>query len=106
MAGLNHAEKRNFAKQIATILEQNSELLSNQGFDPSNKLETLNLKLEEAEQAEAFQQQIQAKAKDATKKSVATMTEVYKEASKIVELMAGFLGKDHSLVQELKMLRN
>jgi len=106
MGSFSHAEKRNFAKQLVTILEQNGNLLQEKGFDPSAKIEELKNLIEDAEQAEAYQQKMQAQSKDATQKALESMDAAYNNASNTVEIMHGLLGKENTIVQELRMLRN
>lgn len=105
MTTLNEKEKRDFATQVAVITEQNAQTLTDAGFDPQNRLTTLHTEINDADQAEAKQNEIQAAALDATKLANATLKTMYDDASALVNLIEGLLGKDNSLVHKLRQLR-
>lgn len=105
MGSLNESKRRDFVAQLTTILEQNSSLLSEKGFDPSAKIQQLSDELTEANEAEARQSEAMAAAKDATKLAQDTLATAYEDASATVDLITGLLGKKHNLVLEIKKLR-
>lgn len=105
MAKIAESQKRDFVARVTTILDQNKQLLINEGYDPAAKITQLKSKIEVALQKEAVQRETIAKAKNATKETNQATKEAYTEASATVELMAGLLGKDNSLVVELRKLR-
>ncbi len=105
MTKMAESQKRDFVTQVTTILDQNKQLLINEGYDPAVKITQLKSKIAVALQKEAVQREAAAKAKNATKETNQATKEAYTEASATVELMAGLLGKDNSLVVEMRKLR-
>lgn len=105
MTKMAESQKRDFVTQVTTILDQNKQLLINEGYDPAVKIAQLKSKIAVALQKEAVQREAAAKAKNATKETNQATKEAYTEASATVELMAGLLGKDNSLVVEMRKLR-
>lgn len=105
MTSLNEKEKRDFASQVAVITEQNAELLINAGFDPVNRVTALREKVDTTEKAEGRQKEAQAAALDATKHANNSLKAMYDDASAVINLIEGLLGKDHSLVRKLRQLR-
>lgn len=105
MATLNEKESRDFVSQMIVIVNQNANLLTDAGFDPSTRTEALQGKLQTADEAEGEQQKAQAAALDATKLANQTLTLAYDDASAFVNLVEGLLGKDNSLVHKLRQLR-
>lgn len=105
MAKMNESGKRDFVSQMITILEQNTTLLSDSGFDPTAKITQLQTELSAADTAEGRQIEAKATAKAATREAMETLKTAYNDGSATVEIIAGFLGKDHPLVQELRKLR-
>ncbi|WP_303920814.1 hypothetical protein [Draconibacterium sediminis] len=105
MAYVKEAQKRDFINQMAIITQESFDLISEHGFDPTNRINTLKETLKEARDAEGEQIDAAARLKDATRKSQEKLSIAYKEASKTVDLLAGLLGKDHPLVQQLRKMR-
>jgi len=105
MAYLKEAQKRDFVNQMAIITEESFDLIAEHGFDPTNRINTLKEALIEARDAEGEQLDAAARLKDATKKSQEKLSIAYNEASKTVELLAGLLGKDHPLIQQIRKMR-
>ncbi|WP_321347990.1 hypothetical protein [uncultured Draconibacterium sp.] len=105
MAKMNESGKRDFVSQMITILQQNSTLLTDSGFDPTAKITQLDTELTAADDAEGRQIEAKAAAKIATREAQQTLKTAYDDGSATVEIIAGFLGKDHPLVQELRKLR-
>lgn len=103
---LSDAEKRDFVTQMIDLLQQSNEVLTEKGFDPSSRIETLTSLSRQAETAEASQQQAMADAKKATMVAQENLNAAYKEASASVELVTGLLGKEHELVSQLRKIRN
>jgi hypothetical protein len=105
MAKMNESGKRDFVKQMITILQQNTTLLTDAGFDPTAKVTQLQTELTAADDAEGRQTDAKAAAKIATREATQTLKTAYNDGSATVEIVAAYLGKDHPLVQELRKLR-
>lgn len=105
MAGMNEAKKRDFVSQLIVILQQNTQLLTDKGFDPTAKITQLQTLLADADDAEGKQLEAAAAAKDATQLANETLDSVYTDGSATVELITGLLGKKDNLVLEIKKLR-
>ena len=67
MGNLSEARKRDFINQLLLTMENQTTVLTDSGFDPTNKIAGLKLKSDAADAAEAKQQEAMASAKDATK---------------------------------------
>jgi hypothetical protein len=106
MTSLNEKERRDFVSHTVLTIEENAAVLTAAGFDPANRVTTMKTKMATAEQAEVKQQQAQAAALDATKVAIQTLREAYDDASEMVSLIEGLLGKDNSLVHKLRQFRN
>ncbi|WP_321376285.1 hypothetical protein [uncultured Draconibacterium sp.] len=105
MATLSESKKRDFVSQMITLLEQNTQLLTDKGYDPENKINELTTQLTAADDAEARQTEAMAAAKDATKLAQETLDVVYRNGSATVDLISGLLGKQDNLLKEIKKLR-
>lgn len=105
MSGLNDSKRRDFIAQFIVVLEQNSQLLTDKGFDPTAKIAQLKAELAALETKEGKQVEATAAAKDATKAAQDALTVAYTDASAAVDLIAGLLGKKDNLVIEIKKLR-
>lgn len=105
MAKMNESGKRDFVSQMITILQQNTTLLTDSGFDPTTKISQLQNELTAADTAEGHQIEAKAASKAATSVALETLKTAYNDSSATVELITGILGKKHPLVQELRKLR-
>lgn len=105
MATLAEARKRDFISQMAILLENEKTRLSSAGFDPAAKLALLNEKNATTDQAEIEQQLAAAKAKEATKWANKKLDEAYREASNVLDLVSGLLGKEDELVKKMRKFR-
>lgn len=103
---LKESEKRDFVHHIINDVEQNSTTLQKKGFDPKQKLTELKQFSQDADEAEAIQLKVHAEAMKATQQANEKLDVAYREASAMVELIAGLLGKDDDLVRKLKQIRN
>ena len=106
MANLTESKKRDFVSQLIVILQQNTSLLTDKGFDPTAKITQLQTELATADDAEGKQLEAAAAAKDATKLANETLDTAYTDGSATVDLITGLLGKKDNLVLEIKKLRN
>lgn len=105
MATLNDKESRDFVQQVIVLVNQNASLLTAAGFDPTTRSGQLQTELQTADEAEGAQQNAQAAALDATKVAQETLKVAYEDASAVINLIEGLLGKDHGLVRQLRQLR-
>ena len=105
MSNLNDKEKRDFVSQTTTTVEQEAATLTAAGFDPANRLGQLKTEMIAADQAEVAQQQAQAAAIDAIRAAQQSLKVAYDDASSMINLIEGLLGKDNSLVRKLRQLR-
>jgi len=105
MAGLNESKRRDFVSQLIVILEQNTQLLTDKGFDPTAKITQLKTELAAADEAEGKQTEAMAAAKDATRLANDTLDVAYTDGSATVDLITGLLGKKDNLVLEIKKIR-
>jgi hypothetical protein len=105
MSGINESKKRDFVTQLAVIMQQNAQLLSDKGFDPTAKITQLQQEALTADEAEGKQLEAAAAAKDATALANETLDIAYTDGSATVELITGLLGKKDNLVIEIRKLR-
>ncbi|MCG6187449.1 hypothetical protein [Maribellus maritimus] len=105
MTTLNEKEKRDFVSQTIVILQQNEPALTEAGFDPGKRISALKEKQTVADEAEGKQKKAQAAAIKATNESNNALKAAYKDASSIISLIEGLLGKDNELVHKLRQLR-
>ena len=105
MGALNEARSRDFVAQIISLLNEESAQLIEKGFDPVKKQKDLVNKSEAADKAETEQQVIAAKAKEATALSQKRLDEASREASNLVDVISGLLGKDNELVKKMRKFR-
>lgn len=100
-------ESCDFVSQVIVMVNKNASMLTDAGFDPSTRSADLKTKLQTADdtKGEGEQQKAQAIALDATQHANATLKMAYNYASAFVNLIEGLLGKDNSLVYQLRQLR-
>lgn len=105
MTKMNESGKRDFIQQMIVILQQNAPRLADKGFDPTAKVAQLQEELTTADDAEGRQTEAKVAVKTATEEAQDTLRTAYNDGSATVEIIAGFLGKNDKLVQELRKLR-
>ncbi len=105
MSGLGESKKRDFLSQLIVILEQNVQLLTDKGLDPTAKITQLKTEQAAADDAEGRQTDAKAAAKAATIEAQNALSTAYNNGSATVELIVGLLCKKDPLVQEIKKLR-
>ncbi len=105
MTTLNENEKRAFIAETITITTQETVTLTAAGFDPANRLMELQNKVVLADLAEAEQQRAAVAAKNATRASQEALKAAYDDASSMIDLFEGLLGKSNTLVHQLRQLR-
>lgn len=103
---MNEAKKRDFVSQMISLVEEETAVLTEKGFDLTTKIEDLKTKKTGADKAETAQQDAAAKAKEATSHSNLKLDEAYKEASNVADLLSGLLGKENELVKKMRKFRN
>lgn len=102
---MTESKKRDFISQMIELILNNQGRLTEAGFDPSTKLETLQTKSGTAKADEAKQQEAKAALKEATATSVASLKDAYSLASNFADLISGLYGKDDPMVQEIRKMR-
>lgn len=105
MSKMTEAKKRDFVTQIITLVEENQEVLSDKGFDPTNRVDELKVKKTTADTTEIEQQKAAARAKEATAEANRTLDDAYDDASDFADLISGLLGKDDELVKKMRKFR-
>ncbi|WPD24035.1 MAG: hypothetical protein SD837_05610 [Candidatus Electrothrix scaldis] len=103
---MTEAEKRDFIAQIIALVEEAQDTLKDKGFNPADRLDSLKVKKQDADSAEIAQQEAAAKAKEATAQAKQTLTDAYKDASDVADLISGLLGKDNELVKKMRKFRS
>ena len=71
---MTESKKRDFIKQMVTLVESNQATLTGKGFDPAPRLTELKEASANASEAEVNQQKAQAALKTATSESVSMLT--------------------------------
>jgi hypothetical protein len=105
MGNLNEKEKRDFVVFVIQTINDEAVNLTAAGFDPTTRSADLKSKSEAATAAEVAQQKAQAEAMKATKASNEALDAAYEDASAVVSLIEGLLGKDNELVRKLRQFR-
>jgi hypothetical protein len=105
MAALTEAQKRSFNRQMEEVMTNSKDALKKQGLDVMPKLKLLKEKNINSEKAEEAQLKAMAEVKAKTAASVKMTTEAYALASAQLDAIVGSLGKDHTLSQKLKKMR-
>lgn len=106
MARQTEKEKRDFVNHIIATAENEKETLTQAGFDPTTRIDNLKVKADYSIETEIAQQKAQAAAMEATKNSNAALKDAYDDASSLVNLIEGLLGKNNALVHQLRKFRN
>jgi len=106
MAKLNESKKRDFVSQIISLVEEQKDVITEKGYDPTARVEDMKVKKTESDQAEIAQQDAAARAKEATTLSNQKLDVAYKEASNFADLLSGLLGKDNELIKKMRKFRN
>lgn len=105
MAALTETTKREFSKRLLDILNSNADALQTAGVDIGVKSANLKELVDNAFSAEERQLHARTEANRATEASQKATEDAYKEASNVVELIVGALGKQDALSKRLKKLR-
>jgi hypothetical protein len=102
---LNEAGKRDFVSQMITLMEEEQATMTEKGFDPAAKIESLKTKEENANKAEIAQQSSAAIAIEATTHANDLLDEAYRKASNMADLLSGLYGKKSEIVKEIRKFR-
>ncbi len=105
MATLSKSKQHDFINQLIVVLEDNQHLLIEKGFDPGEKLRILKEKREEMQKSEGEFMQSQIAVRENARKSKKARRDAYTNASSLLDIMSGTLGKKNPLVQEIKNIR-
>jgi hypothetical protein len=90
---------------MITLVEEEQVTMTEKGFDPATKVESLKTKKENASKAEIAQQEAAVKAKEATSQANDLLNEAYKEASNMADLLSGLYGKDSEIIKKIRKFR-
>ncbi len=102
---LTEAKKRDFIIHVLTTLESNIDTLSDNGFNAEAKLTELKTDKEASDKSENYQIDAVAVARKAQEDANIKLDKAYKNASAIMDLLSGTLGKNSPLVKELRKRR-
>ena len=102
---MNDPKRRDFVAQMISLVEAEQDVLKDKGFDPAERLEGLRNKKQLADSKETVQQEIAAKGREATAEAQQALTDAYKDASNIADLISGLLGKENELVKKMRKFR-
>ena len=102
---MNEAKKRDFISQMISLVEAEQDVLTDNGFNPTERLDGLKIKKQAADTAEIAQQEAAAKAQEATTQANLILDDAYKDASDFADLISGLLGKDKELVKKMRKFR-
>jgi len=102
---LNDPKRRDFVSQMIQLMENERTEMISKGYDPTNRISQLKDLNTLADQKEMAQQKMAAEAKAATAESKAALMEAYNEASAVVDLVSGILGKNDEMVQQMRKFR-
>jgi len=91
---------------VVQFIKDNIEALKEAGFDAAKKLEELELAVKQAVEDDVKQEQLKAETVESTEKAVASLDSAYRQASSLIDAMAGILGKDTPLAKRLHQLRD
>ena len=106
MPSMTEGERREFPREIIEILDNHAAELTAAGFDPAVKQAALVVLADTADASEADQLSAKIAHDQATDASQAATKAGYEEASNIVEIVVGTMGKDHALSQNIRQLRS
>jgi len=102
---MNDAKKRDFISQMISLVEAEQDVLTDKGFNPTERLDALKVKKQASDSAETAQQEAAARAKEATSQANLTLEDAYKDASDFADLISGLLGKNNELVKKMRKFR-
>jgi hypothetical protein len=103
---MKEAHKRDFVNQMLQLCEKEKDNLISNGFSPDAKMTELTEKKVLCDNAEIKQQEIKAKAQEATAEANRTLEEAYKAASNLADIISGVLGKESEIVKKMRTFRN
>jgi hypothetical protein len=98
-------EKRDFVRQIVSLLSSNATNLKDLGYDTKKKITELTGLHDVAEQAESEQRNAEAAHRAATQASQEATSNAYKAASSTADLGVGLVGKDNALAKSIRGMR-
>jgi len=97
--------KRDFIAQILQVISLSQQRLIDAGFDPSDTLRELEQKYKKAVEDAGAKAEAMAAYKNALHTSRGSLKEAYSQASSYADILTGLLGKDDSLVREIRKIR-
>lgn len=105
MATLKKSRQRDFIKQMIVVGNDSRQQMKEKGLDPKEKLKLLEEKYKKTMTALGEQEAAKVALREATERSDNTLNDAYADASKLVNIMAGILGKKNTLVLQIRKFR-
>ena len=102
----SQADFRKFIGLAADLTELNTDMLTAEGFSPTETITKIRAEIVKADASEAAKIEAFKAAEVATTAAEKDLAEAYKTTSSMIKIIEGYLGSDHPLVKELKALRN
>jgi hypothetical protein len=102
MATLTYAQKQAFCETVAQFIRENHSDLRKAGFDPSKLLSELEKNLENSVQLDVEQETLKAQLVKTTDEAVNAIRATYKQASSLIDVLAGVYGKGSPMVRSAR----
>jgi hypothetical protein len=103
MATLTYAQKQAFCETVcetvAQFIRENHSDLRKAGFDPSRMLATLEKQIENSVTLDVQQETLKAELVKTTDETVKAIRATYKQASSLIDVLAGVYGKGSPMVR-------
>ena len=105
MKGVSKRKQRAFPRDLVAYMREKAAGLTEAGFDPAQRIAVNTSYAVAAEQREGEQRARAAEARLATKASWQALNTAYREASAVISLVKGYMGRRHPFVKNLHKLR-
>lgn len=102
---LNYSDKISFSKTIAEFMHQNKSQLKELGFNVGNRIVELRDKNEKSVIEDAKQEKMKADLVRQTQISKQSINDAYSDASNVLDVIVGVLGKSTPMAKRLRKLR-
>ncbi len=104
--GMTQTEKLGFAKNVLELIEKESATLEAAGYDPDEIHAILGKKYEKASLANANQEDLKRRSKDATGEVVSLTDDLYRTASGYLDAAIAAAGKGSEAAKNFQRLRS
>ncbi len=105
MTRLTYAQKQAFGDTVAQFVREHATELRRAGFDPAKKLAALEASVKSAVDLDVEQETLKAELVKTTDEAVNAIHSCYRQASSMIDTMAGIFGKGSPLAKRLRKLR-